>query len=833
MIEQIKINNRFLLIPAAISFAAGIALSSWLNPPHILLWIIIFICPIGTLLVRSKKKISTIGIIVFFTAAGLLHINANHDDRPGHLVNLLDDKGQEATISGTLISSPSCSQKISRILVEADTLFKADTFSINPNSADNTIQGQGQSVRGKILLSTAMVMPDLSPGELLLIKCRLKEPTRYGNPGSFDYPSFLAGQDIFLTGWISSPLHLSKIKQTASPGLFRTIRFLPEKLRNKINNYLRDLPPASGGIYRAILTGDRSGIEPAISEQFKKSGTFHLLAISGLHMGLLAAGCALLLNWLICRFPAIILRYPAWKLAAVLTIPLIIIYALVAGFQPPATRAMIMTSVFLLSLVIDRQWHPPTNIAIAAFLILWWQPQTLFSVSFQLSFAAVIAITAILPHLTNKNRATEDKYHTSKIRKWLLAGIMVSLAATAGTAPLLVYYFHRISLIGVLATLILQPLLCLWALPLGLISVPLILLWPGIAHYVLAAGSAGIDLAIYLNNLLSQLPWSEIRLTTPGPWEICCYYIALITLFLTYRKKKMLLVAIPCLIIIFTSPIITRYHNHHRGFTTVSVIDVGQGSCTLIELGDGTTVLIDGGSRSQQFNSGEHIIAPFLWHKRIREIDHIIISHADSDHYNGLPFIIDNFKPQFLWINSLQGQYSYKELIKQAREKGVIIKTPQAEEIILNSGENQVINMGALHLSQTDTNDNNRSLVIKLNDPAADFIFSGDIEDEGEKILLGGKTDMKTDVLIVPHHGSATSSSKKFIQTTRPIYALISAGKHRPDIFPATEVIDRYKEAGCRIYNTARHGAITLTTENKKLNISTFLPQDNLKAIHR
>ncbi len=820
----------YLLIQAVIAFAAGISCTGFVFAPCPLL---LFAVPAAALLVFlcwSRENILTLPLLLFFiflcgVAHGVSRLSPPEDDNS--LYQLFINPA-EATISATLLRSPSSGFDKTKLLMQVDAVTFPD---IKQQDGRNT--PFFNTAHGKIELTMKGRPPrDLQPGQHFLVRAFISRPTGFRSPGSFNYPQFLAhSKSVRVTGWISSPTHIIQSSQAEDPSWLHVIRFTPEKIRNHINLFLDEhLPSPANSIYKAILTGDRASIPAEILENFKASGTIHLLAISGLHMGLIAFGIGAVLIFAAKRSSWLLLHTPAIKLTVLVSMPLLCSYALIAGFQTPVVRSLIMTLVFLAAILVDRQWHIPTNIAIAAFLILLVQPAALFTVSFQLSFAAVIAMSAILPVIAPlfKTKAT-DKNNVPipllcRAEGAIKGAFFLSLAAQAGTLPLLLFYFNRISTLSALATLVTEPLICLWSLSIGFVSLPFIFFSPATAQLLLSTGSWGLTASIYINAWFASFPFSSIWLPTPSIAEVIFYYFLLFSLLNIKRKKMFRLSAICSLILLPALSAHSTYKVNHEQTSSVSFLDVGQGNASVIELAGGYRAIIDGGGPiSPRFNIGEQIIAPYLWHKGIRKINAVVISHPDSDHFNGLPFIIKRFHPDVIWINGdMPANGNYRKLLNLAEKQNITIHIPRQGDVLFADTFSSIINAANLHSNRKMTGDNDRSLVIRLTQGGNSFLFTGDIGKDAEKTLVEEKINLKADVLLMPHHGSKSSGSSLFLDSVAPTWVVISAGKHRKNIFPAPEVVKRCKEKGYKIFNTADHGATTFLFKDNTLHAETF-----------
>ena len=675
---------------------------------------------------------------------------------------------------------------------------------------------------GKVLLRLPGLPPeDLWPGDRFSARGILSRPRNYATPASFNYRDYLANQSIHLTGWIRSPAHILKIESLSEPTLAHRLRYGPERIRHTINRFLqRTLPDRQSSLYRAILTGDRSGVPHELSENFKKTGSIHLLAISGLHMGLLALFVTTFIHWLLKRSTWILLHTPAWKISLLLALPPLILYALIAGFHTPVVRSLIMTSVFIAAILLDRQWHVPTNIALAALLILIFNPASLFTVSFQLSFAAVIGICALVPSIRERFLQTGPKNTLAeKLKNWLSAGLLASFAAMVATSPLLLLYFNRFSPISPLSTLLVEPFLCIWSLVIGLLGSCFIFISPEIAVGLFQVGAWGLVSADKITGWLTEIPFCCLWFSTPTWLEVICFYLVLAGLLYQKKFPPLRTIAPLALLILISFPLAVKTARQMSEATTVTFLDIGQGNATLIEFPHGHIVLLDGGgARSEKFNVGEAVIAPYLWKKRIRRIDDVVVSHPDTDHCNGLPFILTRFKPKTLWINGQPGGEFYTNLIRQAERQSLIVKIPRTDTIIRRTEETVLTNIANLHLDERKKNlsGNDKSLVLRLTTPSLSFLFPGDIEEESEKIISANNNDLDADILLAPHHGSRSSSSQEFLRAVQPKEVIISAGPFRPNLFPAPESLRRYEENGSTILITAQDGTVSYRVSGKE-----------------
>ena len=819
------------LIPAVISFAAGIGMTNVRYVPSgPAAWILVAALSLAILALHLKQIpfIASILTLPLFFLVGSLHVRPFLDlpDNPLHIYNQIEER-QEVSLTGILMESPAVGPKKSRLLMRVERLTRPGGTTDSTGLVQLSLKGNPP--------------PDLIPGDRFMARAILSRVRSNTTPGTFDLKQFLALKSILVTGWIRSPCLLTEIHDLNPPTLFNRIQFSPERARKKINDFLANTADERVmGLYKAILTGDRSGVFPNQLENFRTAGCVHLLAISGLHMGLLALFITFSITWLLKRSEWLLLHIPALKTAAFLALPFLTSYALIAGFQTPVVRALIMTSVFVMALLFDSQWSIPTNIAIAALIILTLNPTGLYTVSFQLSFAAVIAIALIVPAISGLlcpfSHGENDKSPKfAGIKKWALASIYLSIAAMLGTMPLLMYNFNRFSPVSPVSTLIVEPLLCFWALIIGLLASPLIPFFPQIAAGLIKIGCWGLLAADKAAELLADLPFSSIWVSTPTTPEVICYYIFLISLALLKKIRAASIITILSLITIISVPVIQKAARDKSSATAVTILDVGQGASAVLDLPHGRTILIDGGSAgSGRYNVGDRVIGPFLWKQRISRLSSVIVSHPNSDHYNGLFFILKRFRPETLWINGdISPGSGFEKLIRLADRLGIKIKTPRAGTTIFRDKETKLKCVSSLHLADNNrkdnsnrpeiTDSNNQSLVLRLDCGPYSFLFPGDIEKKAEEILIKRKRELDADVLLSPHHGSGTSNSDQFLKAVSPQYMVISAGSYRPNIFPDPKMVTRSRESGIKVFNTAHEGAVSFVINDNEMSVTNYV----------
>lgn len=818
--------NRSLL-PVTLAFATGIGTARYVTvPAPTLLAAVAGLAAILLWAYFSRwPRLATLLLLPLFFLTGLWH--GEPAFRPPqdahHIARLLGDTQQDVVLAGVLAETPEKSEDRTHLLMAVGELRRPNGATPAHGLVQLTVGG---SLRQEML-----------PGDRFLARARVGPLRGHRVPGAMDYRTFLHHQGIWLTGWAETPLHIVALPATQPLPWPARLRHLPEQLRTQANRLIDQLaPPATVPLYHGLLTGTRSEIPATVIEQFKATGAMHLLAISGMHLGLVTLLFTGLAIWLLKRSTWALLHLPTRKLALLLTLPALVGYAAITGLQPPAIRAFIMVLVFMAAIFLDRQWGSLNNLAIAALLILIIQPASLLGASFQLSFAAAAAIILAYRLRCPLLLAPQGPW-SQRLHAWLLNSLTISVIATLATAPLCLFYFNRVSLLSPITTLLVTPLLCFWAIPLGLVGLALATPMPTLAGLLFALGGWGISASLLVVEKLAGLPWASFYLPTPTLLELSAALAALLALLAWQHGKSTRIAALALLAVLVASPLIRHAMRRADSDSRITFLDVGHGSAVVLHLPHGKTVLVDGGGlASERFNVGERLIAPFLWGRGIAHLNGVVVSHPDSDHWNGLPFILDHFRPATLWINGdRQGGTDYAGLLAQAASLGIAIKVPQPGDILCQAGAASLRNVAALHLipaAPTPTKTkakprprpaaNNRSLVVQFRHGNQACLLPGDIDTAHEAIVMrrGG---VKSAVLLAPHHGSRHSGSPRFIATVRPQVIVVSAQGGTKARFPHPEKRKAWQELGIPVLVTGASGSIGVTIRGETLRVAPLV----------
>ena len=651
-------------------------------------------------------------------------------------------------------------------------------------------------------------------GDRIRIVGELGEPPTFAD---FDYRDYLAGQGIFAVSYYPEA---TLVGEGEGWGLLRVLASVRAALSRSLG---RSLPEPQAALAQALLLGDRGGIPQDLRDAFSRTGTSHLLAVSGLHVGLVLA----LLTWV---SVAALGRRRHFYL--ILPFVAIWLYAALAGFAPPVLRAAIMGSFYLLGLGVGRQRSSIVFLALSAVGLTVWEPVMLISVSFQLSFLAMIGLFQVAPLLEPPLARVVGDATDSRWRRATIGGVAAGVGATLATWPLVAYNFHIVSFVGVFATVLALPAMALVIFT-SLLTVlggffwePLGLLvgwgaWPWSSYLVALVGA--FDL----------LPFASVELGRVAPLLVWAYYGAGIALLAGVRGRRLfgLLpaargrrgggsrrwgIAIAVLIVanlgVWSWALLPA-----NARLTVRFLDVGQGDSILIQAPNGRRVLIDGGPSGKVLERELGGVLPF-WD---RSIDLVVLTHPHRDHLAGLIDVVER-RPvgSVLVSGSVSETPTFAEWREVVGRRGVPLVTAEAGQRVElgNDIRLEVLHPPARLLRETGTDFNNNSIVLRLTYGEASFLFTGDVESIAEAYLVSQRASLMADVLKVPHQGSATSSTVPFLAAVDPLVAVVTVGEENSFGHPSAEVLARLEgQVGENLFVTARDGTVEVSTDGRRL----------------
>ena len=648
-------------------------------------------------------------------------------------------------------------------------------------------------------------------GDRLETTARIGRPRAWRNPGAFDYAASLKSRDIDLTGSIKSP----RLVEPAGREPFR--RHLGARVRQGLARGLEtaadeaDRPTAS--FLLALLLGERQALAPDLEDRLKRAGVYHILALSGFNVALVAGGAALVLR-LVVRAPTV---------RRLLLAGVVILYAAIARPGGSISRAALMVLLLLAARQAGRRMRPLGALAASSTILLAAKPAWLFDPGFQLSYAATAGLL-LAGRGWGGDGDAERSTHTPTLRPvralwWLRAQTLGLLAASAAalvaTAPLTARHFHTVTLAGVVANLAAVPLSAA-CLGIGAIAAPLALLWPGAASALVAAATPLVGLLTWSAGLAADLPGASFFIQPPSRRMVALLFLLTAAGALLPRGRRrrcawLLLVAL-------AAALASRGRlPRSTGRLDVVVFDVGQGDAILVRLPSGGAMLIDaGGLPRGDFDPGARVVAPALRALGVLRLDLLVLTHPHRDHIAGGPAILGMFRPEAVWVGA-EGEDGRVAPVERAAEAvGASVLRPRGGIALRFGGARlEVLNPPgpASRGPRTGKAGNDDSIVIRLRYGRRSVLLTGDMERPAEERLLAERRPLRTDLLKVAHHGSDTSTSESFLEAVAPLAAVVSAGASNPWGHPSPQVLGRLDRAGVAIFRTDRHGAVRARTD--------------------
>lgn len=706
----------------------------------------------------------------------------------------------------------------------------------------------------RALLGGVDVPMEAGVGDAVEGRARLMRPRAPKNPGEEDSRPRLARAGIAYVGGLERG---ALAVLSPSSGAARGAERFRARYSAFVHQTLGDADRAA--LVAALAVGERGGVSPELEQAFNASGLAHVLSISGLHLAVAVAALAWVLWRLLALSEPLSRRIAPRRLAAALSIPLTAGYVVLIGAPPPAVRAAIGMGLAMGAIAAGRRVEGYATLGWCLAAVSLLDPASLGLVSTQLSFLGVLGLIHLLPRLRELVPVAPPDAESGRLRRFGEAALQLALgsvAATLATAPLTAAYFERTSLVAALANLAAWPASTLivpaGAVAAGVFSVAPSLAWP----FIHLAGLCAWCLVAFAR-WFGSLPMAAVTVAPPSPLAVAAFYVLVLALLQIKRGpgKPMRLLAATSAAVLLVATFGSR-GVRADGRLEVTFLAVGQGDGAFLRFPNGSTMVVDsGGEVSGRFDPGARIMAPFLRRQGVTRIDRLVASHPHPDHIGGFAALFERFEVGELWHNGdgIEDGRALADLVALARQHGTDViafstpmpedcpalpPLPEADALVASlavgdprcSGRPPVVDIDGVKVeilhplggpyggSFPELHENDNSLVLRLVHGEVSILLPGDVEHEGEALLLARGWDLSADLLKAPHHGSRTSSTAAFVDAIEPAHVVLCIGENNQFKFPAPEVVERYEQAGARVHRTDLH-AVAFVSDGRSLSL--------------
>lgn len=801
----------------AFLFASGIIAGSYFrfSPLAVIIVIVLLITVIFYFKKTSKEIISyliIISLMIFFL--GLLKANLDFHYIPGNSVSNIPDTKRtgETKIIGVIQDIP-CSDS-NRIRFRLGAEFIIGRYDTNTVSGDIlvTLKRSSNTDFNEFMKVQAIenidydYKPDLRAGDRVLIYGKLYGPFEERNPGEFDYRRYLRLHGIYKIFTVTGYDNIEVINRGNLNFFNRRIIYPAREFAS--GNIDEFIGGDEGAFLKGLVTGERQDISKKVKDDFVKTGVMHIIAVSGLNVAYIILSLTLILS---------LFRVPHVPRVIIILV-FLLFYCFFTGAPASIIRATVMGSLLLISGIVQRKTNIFNIVGLAVMVILIYDSKQLFDPGFILSFSAVLSMVIIYEKFNEAflKRINDSKIKYKKAVYNLLGLILVTLSAQIGTLPITTYYFGKISFVSLIANAVMVPLSNL-SLAIGFFQISIAPFSSFISSVIADANYFLLKFQLYFVNILASVKFSFINFYRFDTVNTIAYFIIL-GILINIRKKTLKIGLYITAAIIAVLFIINL---DYGGKLRITFLYAGQGDCTLLETPDGSTILIDCGTKEFRYNSGESTITPYLKRRGIRKIDLMILTHFHNDHIGGIESVLKNFEIRKIITNGSGEDSKLKEIMyRLITEKHIPVEEMYSGDFIEGYGNLRLYFLNPLQNDSLHINEHTKSIVLKLQYGKINAVLTGDLSFEGEKIITDkyGKF-LRTDILKIPHHGSKNASSVPFILNCRPEYAVISCGRDNVFGHPSDAVLAKLEILGSKVLRTDKDGAVIFESGGKSLEL--------------
>jgi competence protein ComEC len=757
----------------------------------------LFLCPLA----KSRRW----GMLLFLGALAFGVGHVRHRELlepvfpPNHLRSAMN-RAEPLYIEGSLLQEPEKLPNRSRWIIRTQRIW-------HPTGAEE--------ITGNLLVTVRTVRREWRFGDGVRFKVRPVVPRDSGNPGGFNYASYLARREIYASAFLDNDQDVELVKRQPDK-----VRGSIEDLRRAIRRHIQEnFSAANGALLKALVIGDMGEINKETRGAFTAAGVNHVLSISGLHVAMLGLVVFALIRFGLAWSTYCLLRWSLIKVAAFFSFVAVVFYTALAGAMVPTVRSAIMIGAYQLAVLLDREEEVFTSLALAALLIALVWPGVIADISFQLSFLAVLFIVWGARKMQAR-RAPKRRDELPQERSWLREKLrqaaphfMVPLIATIGTGPLIAHYFGHLSLAGFVANPLIVPLIGFIVVPIGLMVGFLAVIAPHAAPPLVWLAENLLSLALWLVDWFARLPLANIGVPAPNAWEVIALYSLILLLFALKRNRYVF----AAFVVIVTGLCADTYYWWHERWRRVELrvthLNVGQGDAAVVELPGSKVLLLDaGGTAFGDFDPGESIVAPFLRARKILKVDYLAVTHPRIDHYGGMRAIVSEFAPSEFWSVGARGKTPRFEDLEDMLNRRKITRVALSE-----TNACRVVDGVKICVLFSPDGGDGGSVILRLEYGRLRYLFAGDIGKREEAVSLRDREALRSVVLKVPRHGSTTASGPAFIAAVRPRLAIISAGARGRFETQRDEVSARYRDSGAEVLRTDHDGAIVVESDGASI----------------